>query len=119
VLKDKITIAVMTKVRVLIYSEGFDSEQLLWNCPSTSLVSLDIEYDRPTSDAQAPVPNRPDLSITMDTPAAVESMPAESSSDPQRVQRLFRSLSSCPLTGSPTMHIYHIPIAKSNAQLRR
>jgi len=119
VLKDKITIAVMTKVRVLIYSEGFDSEQLLWNCPSTSLVSLDIEYDRPTSDAQASVQNRPDLSITMDTPATVESMSAESSSDPQRVQRLFRSLSSCPLNGSPTMHIYHIPIAKSNAQLRR
>jgi hypothetical protein len=121
VLKDKITIAVMTKVRVLIYSEGFDSEQLLWNCPTTSLVSLDIEYDRPTSNAQAPVPNRPDLSITMDTPAAVESMPAESSSDqdPQRVQRLFQSLSSCPLTGSPTLHIYHIPIAKNNAQLRR
>lgn len=133
VLKDK-TIAVMTKVRMLIYSEGFDSEQLLWNCPSTSLVSLDIEYDRPTSHAQVPTPSRPDLSITMDAPAAVESMPTgagaaaavgstESISDPQRVQRLFRSLSSCPLTGSPTMHIYHIPIAKSNApnpqQLRR
>jgi len=127
VLKDK-TIAVMTKARLLIYSEGFDSEQLLWNCPSNSLVSLDIEYDRPISDTVVPASNGPDLSITIDSlsnkslPAASMACGSTENSDPQRVQRLFQSLSSCPLIGSPTMHIYHIPIAKSNSsnpQLKR
>lgn len=132
ILKDK-SVILMTKMRVMIISNGFEFGEILWNCPTGKMRSLDVEYTAPSTAVDSAEDARKTaaalhrlgrtgannmMNLTRDSSAATNrhGMHTMVHTPSAQQQSHLASLVNfdCTLEGEPVLHIYHEPL--QNAQ---
>jgi hypothetical protein len=117
ILKDK-CVLLMTKARIMIISNGFEAGEILWNCPTNKIRTLEVEYSKRAESLedtnksnivalQRLSKSALDLGLTRDSALAHLPAPAPKLSSLLNFE--------CSLEGEPVLHIYHEPLSNTSA----